>query len=368
MRHKTHSNLLFLPFEISGFKTNQRSSTKYLIQKFINLPIFLFLFTLTCVNLFYCDGVLEVTQTLQSMCSYGHVLLRKILLFSNTSKLEDLHSCGTFFWKYDLFGKKLGHKFRRKMTVARSICFSFSIMATVVAVLFAVSPFVYQDQDLPQPCWVPKPELLPFIHVLQVFYVLELGVLDCFLDFTFIITCVELEIQFSLLQTALCKVEIETMREEVCFNILKKCSTQHVLLMTVHKKLQSTFSFFFLITYLLSVEGIFVQLFLIHEVKVTWGQFLLAILYIVSVVSQCSSVFLVASNLEAEIENLVCSIYGIDWYNTNDKKILTFVIFMIMNAQKSLYITGMGLFRVNRTVLLQILRTGFSISTLLQQK
>ena len=155
-------------------------------------------------------------------------------------------------------------------------------MATVVAVLFAVSPFVYQDQDLPQPCWVPKPELLPFIHVLQVFYVLELGVLDCFLDFTFIITCVELEIQFSLLQTALCKVEIETMREEVCFNILKKCSTQHVLLMTyefistvvvkasfdfrVHKKLQSTFSFFFLITYLLSVEGIFVQLFLIHEV------------------------------------------------------------------------------------------------------
>ena len=88
--------------------------------------------------------------------------------------------------------------------------------------------------------------------------------------------------------------------------------------------------------------------------KVTWGQFLLAILYIVSVVSQCSSVFLVASNLEAEIENLVCSIYGIDWYNTNDKKILTFVIFMIMNAQKSLYITGMGLFRVNRTVLLQV--------------
>ncbi|XP_063906765.1 uncharacterized protein LOC135125254 [Zophobas morio] len=99
----------------------------------------------------------------------------------------------------------------------------------------------------------------------------------------------------------------------------------------------------------------------------TGRQFALSVIYIVGIIMQSSFTFLAASNLEIKAEGLTDVVYDVDWYNATGSKIPRHIMFMLMKAQRPLRLTGAGLFNVDRSMFLQIMRTGFSISALIRQ-
>ena len=70
-----HFDFVLDTFEMSGLKSTQKSTVANFVQKFIAFPILLILFALICTNLFYVESVLEMSATLQSLSTYGHVVL-----------------------------------------------------------------------------------------------------------------------------------------------------------------------------------------------------------------------------------------------------------------------------------------------------
>ena len=160
--------------------------------------------------------------------------MRKIVILRCCNIWEELHSDRGKFWRHDLFGKELGDGFRRKMLMLKCLCLTLPIMTVFVAIYYSVGPIIYKEQDLPQPCWVPKPEYLPVIYFFQCLYMFELAFMDCFVDSTFLLMCGELEIQFLLLKKTIQSVRIgencNNKKEDKCFQILKKCTRFHLFL------------------------------------------------------------------------------------------------------------------------------------------
>jgi hypothetical protein len=83
-----------------------------------------------------------------------------------------------------------------------------------------------------------------------------------------------------------------------------------------------------------------------------------------------------------QADNLTSEIYNIDWYNTKNLKICKFVLFWLARSQTPVQMSGVGIVKVNRQVLLQvklnnnclficaknvlqIQRLGFSVTTML---
>jgi hypothetical protein len=64
---------------------------------------------------------------------------------------------------------------------------------------------------------------------------------------------------------------------------------------------------------------------------------------------------------------LTSEIYNIDWYNASDLKICKFVLFWLTQAQIPVQMSGAGVVKVNRPVMLQV-RFKKTIHSFVQRK
>jgi hypothetical protein len=55
-----------------------------------------------------------------------------------------------------------------------------------------------------------------------------------------------------------------------------------------------------------------------------------------------------------QADNLTLQIYNIDWYNAKNLKICKFVLFWLAQSQTPVQMSGAGLVKINRQVLLQV--------------
>jgi hypothetical protein len=55
-----------------------------------------------------------------------------------------------------------------------------------------------------------------------------------------------------------------------------------------------------------------------------------------------------------QADNLTLQIYNIDWYNAKSLKICKFVLFWLAQSQTPVQMSGAGLVKINRQVLLQV--------------
>jgi hypothetical protein len=55
-----------------------------------------------------------------------------------------------------------------------------------------------------------------------------------------------------------------------------------------------------------------------------------------------------------QADNLTSEIYNIDWYNTNNLKMSKFVLFWQTQSQIPLKMSGAGIIKVTRSVMLQV--------------
>ncbi|RZC41627.1 7tm 6 domain containing protein [Asbolus verrucosus] len=329
---------------------------------------------LVLYNFHYMDySISEAVDTFEGVSTLGHILLRKISVVSQATQLEDLYNQRLRFWKYDMFGKEKGDKYRKRMTICAYLSRGLLIVTFTTAVFLGIRPIFVESKTLPEPLFVPGNNkfLKIFFYVAEMFYLCELILLTSFYDGTFLMMCGELEIQFQILKMAIRSIKIgedSTLEhEETCCNQLKSCSLYHLFLKKVHHNLNKTFSIFVVFQYGVSVVGICINLFILNSEESTLTQKMTAIMYMQPVSLQLAFIFIPASNVGIESESLADAIFDVDWYNAKNMKMRKHILFMITNALEPLGFTGAGLFDINRTVFLQILRISFSIFTLLRQ-
>jgi hypothetical protein len=55
-----------------------------------------------------------------------------------------------------------------------------------------------------------------------------------------------------------------------------------------------------------------------------------------------------------QASNLTSAVYNIDWYNTEDLKIKRFILFWLQRTQMEVQMSGAGIIKISRPVLLQV--------------
>lgn len=162
---------------------------------------------------------------------------------------------------------------------------SLKIMSFFLVTFIIILPLFSRGIDLPQACWVPggSESARILIYFLESVCLLEPMILLDMVDSIFLLTGVELEIQFILLRRAIQAVKIHENSQNESLNKLKKYAAYHQFLLkyfckkklcqisnktiffSEHAKLKKSLSMFFLLQYFITIEGLCVELFVIKQ-------------------------------------------------------------------------------------------------------
>ncbi|XP_063913207.1 odorant receptor Or2-like [Zophobas morio] len=332
-----------LQFIITYYSRSGLRSSSGFIQKFISVyvlyPLFLIFYTLVILNFRYKhDTIFDFVEIFSSVSSFANLLSRKTALVVDGHLFDDIIKEIPRFWKYDLCGK---NDEKNKYSARMALCVKFIkflwISGVVSLTFHSSAPIFVKEMSLPHACWIPG-DIFAFrviIYTLEVIFYIEvvflLGVFDGF----YLLMCTELKIQLELLEKAVNAIEFradeDLTNENKCWEKLKECSRYHKFLLRSSSLTQV-------------VEGAFI---------IVLANVLIAM------------VFIPSSLVEIEAEQLSYAIYNIDWYNAKLPKNRKFVLFWLRQTQIPLEMTGAGILKINRPVMLQIQRLGFSVSSLL---
>ncbi|KAJ3656437.1 hypothetical protein Zmor_015516 [Zophobas morio] len=366
-----------LQFIITYYSRSGLRSSSGFIQKFISVyvlyPLFLIFYTLVILNFRYKhDTIFDFVEIFSSVSSFANLLSRKTALVVDGHLFDDIIKEIPRFWKYDLCGK---NDEKNKYSARMALCVKFIkflwISGVVSLTFHSSAPIFVKEMSLPHACWIPG-DIFAFrviIYTLEVIFYIEvvflLGVFDGF----YLLMCTELKIQLELLEKAVNAIEFradeDLTNENKCWEKLKECSRYHKFLLSVHRKLNKAFSGFFVCQYFFTVGGTCVPLFVICNESSSLTQVVEGAFIIVLANVLIAMVFIPSSLVEIEAEQLSYAIYNIDWYNAKLPKNRKFVLFWLRQTQIPLEMTGAGILKINRPVMLQIQRLGFSVSSLL---
>ncbi|KAJ3632642.1 hypothetical protein MTP99_009636 [Tenebrio molitor] len=352
----------------------RRSSTFFykLVSLYILFPVLLIFYFMVIFNLHYNhNDIFDFAEIFSSISAFGNLVMRKTLILKYGSLWEEIFEEHSLFWTYDLFGNDAGDQFRKIMDFSISIIKMFWGGGLVSTLVHLLTPYFDKTLLLPHPCWIPRNNfvLRVIIYALEgIFYtevIFLIGVFDGF----YLLMCSNLKIQFSLLSKAVHSVQLGTnptkSHEEVCWKKLKEYSQYHKFLLRMHKKLNKIFSEFFVFQYFLTMGGTCLSLFVIFDKLTSSAQMAKNIIYIILLNSLLMITYIPAGEIEIEADTLTAEIYNLDWYNARDLKICKFVLFWLTQAQTPVQMTGAGIVKVNRPVMLQIHRIAYSVSTAL---
>ncbi|XP_068902921.1 odorant receptor 43a-like [Tenebrio molitor] len=340
-----------------------RKSSKFL-QKFVSLyilyPVMYILLFMIIYNFRFKHNIVEFAEVFGSAAAYANLLFRKTLILAHGKTIEEMISHRSSFWAYDLFGKAVGDKLRDKM----NFCFSFIqlllVSCTFSLVSHAVAPLFVEKYLLPHPCWIPGNNftMRVVLYVVETVLFMETIFMLAIFDAFYLLMCTSLKIQFKLLRKAVETIKIGTNpsedHENSCWMKLKECTIHHKFLLGMHQKLNKISSEYFVCQYFLTISETCIPLFVILDENTRIVQILehLSIAVIINVV--CAMYFLPAGEIEIEASNLASAVYNIDWYNTKNLKIRRFILFWLQKTQTAVEMTGAGIVKVNRPVLLQV--------------
>jgi hypothetical protein len=141
------------------------------------------------------------------------------------------------FWTYDLFGTTTGDKFRKIMNLSVSIIRMFWGGGFVSVLIHLATPFFDKELLLPHPCWIPGNNFVMrvILYAFEIVFYLEALFLVGVFDGFYLLMCMNLKIQFSLLSKAVHTIQLGTnptkAHEEICWTRLKACSQYHKFLL-----------------------------------------------------------------------------------------------------------------------------------------
>ncbi|XP_044267779.1 uncharacterized protein LOC123013370 [Tribolium madens] len=354
-------------YNLSGLRPSSKLFLK-IISQYILYPLKLVLFVMMIYNIrFKHNNITEITEVFIAVCTFAYIILRKTILIKNSYLYEDLIEEQSRFWKYDLFGKLTESKLRKNMQFCESLIKLIVISGCISATVHSISPLFVKDLELPQACWIPgkNPIAKNIIYVLEsVIHVECLNYVAVF-DGLYLLTTANLKVQFVLLQKAIECITLKNGEEKTSWTQLKQCSQYHRYLLSIHRKINKIYSEYFLCSYILTIWGTCIPLFVIFNNSSNVAEVVESMFIAFLINTLLVMMFIPASEIEIEAEKLALQIYFINWYETKNLKIRKFILFWLMQAQVPVRMTGGGMLIINRSLMLQIQRIGFSLTTLL---
>ncbi|KAJ3632640.1 hypothetical protein MTP99_009634 [Tenebrio molitor] len=368
---KNYFQLCFCFYNLTGLR---KSST--FLQKFVSMcilyPLLMIFYFMVIFNLRYKHSdIFDFAEVFNSLFAFGYLICRKTLLLVHGSLFEEMIEEYSQFWTYDLFGTSAKYSCEKNMALSLSAIKLFLIGGAVSSVVHFTAPFYIEEYSLPHACWIPGNSFAARIslYTLETIFYIEIVVIVVAFDGFYLLMCSNLKIQFALLCKAVRSIQLGTnnnkVHEEVCWKNLKEFCEYHVFLLSMHKKLNKVFSEFFICQYFFTIGGTCISLFVIFDKSSNMTQLIESICFAALSYTLVTITFIPAGEIEIEADNLTLEIYNIDWYNTKDLKVWKFVQFWLAQSQTPVQMSGAGIVRVNRQVLLQIQRLGFSVATML---
>jgi hypothetical protein len=163
--------------------------------------------------------------------------MRKTIILKYGFLWEEIFEEHSRFWAYDLFGNYAGDKFRKIMDISVSIIKMFWGGALASTLVHFTTPYFDKTMLLPQACWIPGNNFVGrvIIYALEgVFYVEVIFLIGVF-DGFYLLMCMNLKIQFSLLAEAVHSVQLGTnptkSHEEICWRKLREYCQYHKFLL-----------------------------------------------------------------------------------------------------------------------------------------
>ncbi|EFA04561.2 odorant receptor 149 [Tribolium castaneum] len=311
-------------YNLSGLRSSSKPFLK-IISQFILYPVMWVLFGMMTYNIrFKHNNLSEITEVFIAVCTTAYILLRKTILIKNSALYEDLIKEQSRFWKYDLFGEPTESKLRKNMQFCVSLIKLIVISGIMSTVVHCSSPFLVENIDLPQSCWIPGNNSI----VKNIIYVAESAIhIECLnylavFDGLYLLTTTNLKAQFVLLQKAIESITFKSGDEETyAWTQLKACSQYHIYLLRIHKKINKIYSEFFLCTYILTIWGTCVPLFVIFNNISNFAEVVESMFIAFLINALLVMMFIPASEIEIEAEKLALQIYFINWYETKNLKI-----------------------------------------------
>nr|XP_015839440.1 PREDICTED: odorant receptor 43a-like [Tribolium castaneum] len=230
-----------------------------------------------------------------------------------------------------------------------------------------IAPIIMHEMILPQPCWNPGNTTIGrniIFFVENIFYIegtSNFVIFDCL----YFLLATNLRIQFALLRKELNSIDFKEDSEEKCFARLVKCSQYHKLLLSVHRKINTIYSAFFLLTYVFTITSTCTLMFVVFYMEADAALLGKSIFIVIILNTLLVMTFIPAGELEIEGEKLAMDIYFMNWYETSSLKIRKFILFWLMRAQIPLQMTGGGMLVVNRPLVLQAERVSYSLASFL---
>ncbi|RZC35053.1 7tm 6 domain containing protein, partial [Asbolus verrucosus] len=332
-------------YNMSGFRRSCEFYKRFIFL-YILYPLLLTVYILIIFNIRYQTNVTDVAAIFESLSTLGYLVTRKAILLFHASLFEEMIQDRSKFWHYDLHGKTRGDKFRSQMAFCVSLIKFMWVSTTISAIFRSYTPFYVEEYVVPEACYIPGNSIysVVIIFVLIVIFYAEsifmFGVFDAF----FMLMCVDLKIQFKLLNKTLgtinIKVDMDKDQEQICWRKLIECFEHHRFLLGVHKKLNKAFSEFFVAMYFFTIGGMCIQFFSLLDGQADINHLLKLIMYLLVINILAILVIIPSSNVEIEAEKLIFQIYNLDWYNSSGMRIRKFVLFWLIKAEIPVIMTG----------------------------
>jgi hypothetical protein len=123
------------------------------------------------------------------------------------------------------------------MNLSVSIIIMFWGGGFVSVLIHLATPFFDKELLLPHPCWIPGNNFVMrvILYAFEIVFYLEALFLVGVFDGFYLLMCMNLKIQFSLLSKAVHTIQLGTnptkAHEEICWTRLKACSQYHKFLL-----------------------------------------------------------------------------------------------------------------------------------------
>ncbi|RZC34026.1 uncharacterized protein BDFB_010714, partial [Asbolus verrucosus] len=263
IEERDHFEFTLKCYNSSGLRQTSTSRRRF-ISVYILYPLLLAMYSLMIFNIRYQNNVFEISEVFESVSSFGHLVARKTILLVHAPLFEEIIQDRSCFWNYDLFGKSIGKKFRNQTGLCVSLIKFMWIGGVMSVASRCYALHFVEGYLLPDTCYIPGNSIYSVVILFAlelIFYteaIFMVGVFDAF----FLLMCVDLKIQFTLLNKALRTMKfggiVNKKQEEIRWNQLKKCFEHH----GVYKKLNKAFSEFFVCTYFFAIGGMCIQFFI----------------------------------------------------------------------------------------------------------
>ncbi|XP_064212725.1 uncharacterized protein LOC107397893 [Tribolium castaneum] len=308
-------HLCLILYDLSGLRVSSNSFLKFL-SLYVLYPLLLIMFVMVHLNVWFKHAnIFEITEVFTSICIVASMCIRKTVLIQYGSTFEDVIQKHSQFWDYGLFGTKTESRLRKNMEFCFLLlkCFIISGIASIIVRCF--SPLFMKELLLPQDCWIPgnQPVAKKIIYVLQIIFYIESMTYTPLFDGLYIIMTGNLKSQLILLQKAIESIDLKRQDDETSWRRVKECCQHHKFLLSILKKINKMYSNFFVCTYLLTIIGICIPLFVIFDKSSNLTQIVESILVAIVMNTLLIMICIPGSEIEIEADRLITQIYNLNW-------------------------------------------------------